>query len=106
MPKVQQPDTAGQEGGAPLGVPPAGPRYTPAAARTITETARRSRDHRAADQGERVQPMRGFEDTYVDIVDYIIRITDRIWEDQDVGYIYDTYAQGCRVNDDGGPKNG
>ena len=36
--------------------------------------------------------MRGFEDTYVDIVDYIVRITDRIWEDQDVGYIYDTYA--------------
>ena len=29
--------------------------------------------------------MKGFEDTYVDIVDYIIRITHRIWEDQDVG---------------------
>ena len=41
--------------------------------------------------------MRGFEDGYVDIVDWIIRITDRIWEDQDVGYIYDTYRTGCRV---------
>ena len=33
-------------------------------------------------------------------------ITDRIWEDQDVGYIYDTYRAGCRVYDDGGPKYG
>jgi hypothetical protein len=53
-------------------------------------------------RGERRQPMRGFEDTYVDIVDYIVRITHRIWEDQDVGYIYDTYAPGCRVFDDAG----
>jgi len=29
----------------------------------------------APDQGERRQPMPGFEDTYVDIVDYIVRIT-------------------------------
>ncbi len=56
--------------------------------------------------GERRQPMRGFEDTYVDIVDYIIRDTHRIWEDQDVGYIYDTYAPGCRVHDDEGMKYG
>lgn len=54
----------------------------------------------------RRQAMRGFEETYVDIVDYIVRITHRIWEDQDVGYIYDTYAPGCRVYDDGGPKYG
>lgn len=47
--------------------------------------------------------MRGFEDGYVDIVDWIIRITDRIWEDQDVGYIYDTYRPGCRVFTDSGP---
>ena len=44
------------------------------------------------ERGPRRQSMRGFEDTYVDIVDYIVRITHRIWEDQDVGYIYDTYA--------------
>jgi predicted ester cyclase len=55
---------------------------------------------------ERRQPMRGFEDTYVDIVDYILRITSRIWDDQDVGYIYDTYAPGCRVFDDNGMKYG
>jgi predicted ester cyclase len=59
-----------------------------------------------AERGERRQPMRGFEDTYVDIVDYIVRVTHRIWEDQDVGYIYDTYTAGCFVYDDGGAKYG
>ncbi len=59
------------------------------------DTARAGRE-----RGERRQPMRGFEDTYTDIVDYIVRITHRIWEDQDAGYIYDTYAPGCLVNDD------
>lgn len=52
--------------------------------------------------GERRQSLSGFEDTYTDIVDYIVRITHRIWEDQDVGYIYDTYAPGCRLYDDSG----
>lgn len=52
--------------------------------------------------GERRQSLRGFEDTYTDIVDYIVRITHRIWEDQDVGYIYDTYSPGCRLYDDSG----
>ncbi|MDQ6658096.1 MAG: ester cyclase, partial [Actinomycetota bacterium] len=56
--------------------------------------------------GERRQPMRGFDQTYVDIVDYILRDTSRIWDEQDVGYIYDTYAPGCRVYDDNGMKYG
>jgi len=56
--------------------------------------------------GERRQPMRGFDPTYLDIVDYILRDTSRIWDQQDVGYIYDTYAPGCRVYDDNGMKYG
>jgi predicted ester cyclase len=56
--------------------------------------------------GPRRQPMRGFDETYVDIVDYILRDTSRIWDEQDVGYIYDTYAPGCRVYDDNGMKYG
>jgi len=36
--------------------------------------------------------MRGFEATYGDIVDYSVRITHRIWEEGDMGYIYETYA--------------
>ena len=62
-----------------------------------TDTLRSERS-----RGERRQSMRGFEDTYIDIVDYIVRITDRIWEYQDVGYIYDTYAPACMVFDDRG----
>ncbi|MFN6936078.1 MAG: hypothetical protein ACK4NZ_13135, partial [Tsuneonella sp.] len=38
--------------------------------------------------GQRTQPMRGFEDRFPDIVDYIVRITDEIWMDRAVGYIY------------------
>ena len=83
--------------GAPL-------RFTPAPDFSISVRERRTRDLRSAEQGERVQPMRGFEDGYVDIVDWVIRITDRIWEDQDVGYIYDTYSTGCRVYTDSGPQ--
>ncbi len=55
---------------------------------------------------ERVHPMRGFEETYVDIVDYIVRITHRIWEEKDIGYIYDTYRHNSRVYDDFGLQYG
>ena len=48
------------------------------------------------------QPMRGFETTYINIVDYIVRITHRIWEEKDIGYIYDTYSHDCKVWDDFG----
>ena len=55
---------------------------------------------------ERRQPMRGFEDQYKDIIDYIVRITHRIWEEKDIGYIYDTYRHNCRVTDDAGLQYG
>ena len=47
--------------------------------------------------GARTQPMRGFEDHFVDIVDYIVRITDEIWMERAVGRIYDTYDASCTV---------
>lgn len=56
--------------------------------------------------GGRRQPMRGFEDTYVDIVDYIVRITHRIWEEKEIGYIYNTYRHNARVTDDFGLQYG
>ena len=56
--------------------------------------------------GERRHPMRGFEPTYTDIIDYIVRITHRIWEEKDIGYIYDTYSHDCRVWDDVGLQYG
>ncbi|MDK1082083.1 MAG: ester cyclase [Anaerolineae bacterium] len=55
---------------------------------------------------ERVQRMRGFDDTYIDIIDYIVRVTHRIWEDKDIGYIYETYKHNSRVWDDYGLQYG
>ena len=98
-----QPSPDGAEPGAAIGRVQ---RFTPAPDYSISVRGRRSRDLRSPDQGERIQPMRGFEDGYVDIVDWIIRITDRIWDDQDVGYIYDTYRSACRVFTDSGPQYG
>ena len=61
----------------------------------------RIRHARTADllrpQGPRTQPMAGFEDKFVDIVDYIVRITHEIWVDRAIGYIYDTYDANCVV---------
>ena len=56
--------------------------------------------------GERMHSMRGFEATYSDIIDYIARITHRIWEEKDIGYIYDTYAHNSKVYDDFGLQYG
>ena len=53
-----------------------------------------------------VQSMCGFEDTYRNIIDYIVRITHRIWEDRDVEYILDTYSQDSKVFDDYGLQLG
>ena len=57
------------------------------------QDARRSASHAAA----RTQPMAGFEDRFTDIVDYIVRITDEIWMQRAVGYIYDTYDASCTI---------
>ena len=48
------------------------------------------------------QSMRGFESTYQNIIDYIVRITYKIWEDRDVEYIRDTYSDASLVYDDYG----
>ena len=45
----------------------------------------------------RTQPMAGFEDSFTDIVDYIIRITEQIWTDRAVGRVYDTYDANCTI---------
>jgi predicted ester cyclase len=52
------------------------------------------------------QSLRGFEDTYQNIVDYIVRITYKIWEDRDVEYIADTYSDQSEVFDDYGLQHG
>ena len=47
---------------------------------------------------EPTSTLRGFEPQYKTISDYIVRITHRIWEEADVGYIYDTYSHQCTVH--------
>ena len=52
------------------------------------------------------QRLRGFDPVYRNIIDYIVRITYRIWEDRDIGYIRDTYSAESRVFDDYGLQLG
>jgi predicted ester cyclase len=70
------------------------------------------RNVRAPDQrinapgGARGQAMRGYEDTFTDIVDFILRVTHRIWEEKAVGYLYEHYAHNVRVAHDLGASYG
>jgi predicted ester cyclase len=74
---------------------------------TISLAAKGGTDRLLLNPGaERMQRMRGFEETYVDIIDYIVRITHRIWEEKQIGYIYDTYRHNARVTDDSGLQYG
>ena len=52
------------------------------------------------------QALAGFEETYRNIIDYIVRITYRIWEDRDVEYIRETYHDASRAYDDYGLQLG
>ena len=52
------------------------------------------------------QSLNGFEATYRNIIDYIVRITYRIWEDRDVEYIRATYAEDAKTYDDYGLQLG
>ena len=52
------------------------------------------------------QSMKGFEAQYKNIIDYIVRITYTIWEEKNIGYIYDTYSKDCRVWDEFGLQFG
>jgi predicted ester cyclase len=49
-------------------------------------------------EGGRRQPMRGFQDDYVDFVHYIVKCTHDIWEKSGYGLIYTHYAQHTRVH--------
>jgi hypothetical protein len=37
--------------------------------------------------------MRGYEDTFSDIIDFIVRVTHRIWEEKAIGYLYEHLLQ-------------
>jgi predicted ester cyclase len=50
-----------------------------------------------APAGDHGGNMRGFDAEFTDIVDYILRITYRIWEGKQVGLIDDYYSNDCPV---------
>ncbi len=52
------------------------------------------------------QSLKGFEATYRNIIDYIVRITYRIWEVREPAYIRKTYHAQSRVFDDYGLQRG
>jgi predicted ester cyclase len=52
------------------------------------------------------QDLIGFEPQYENIVDYIVKITHRIWEEGDMGYIYDTYAKNLDLHTGYGTASG
>ncbi|MBV9282100.1 MAG: ester cyclase [Chloroflexi bacterium] len=45
----------------------------------------------------RRQPLHGFDEDYVDIVDYIVRCTHKIWEERGIGLIYTHYNHNTPV---------
>jgi hypothetical protein len=52
------------------------------------------------------QSMQGFHPDYVDIVDYIIRVTHRIWEEKNIGLIYTSYGHNAQVHSSDGEVYG
>lgn len=56
--------------------------------------------------GQRRQSLRGFEDHYSDIIDFIVRATHFVWEEKNVGYIYEFYGMESKVQDDSGQQFG
>ncbi len=53
--------------------------------------------HDSAPPGAGGGAMQGFDPEFTDIVDYILRITYRIWEGKQVGLCRDYYAEDCPV---------
>jgi predicted ester cyclase len=63
----------------------------------VLQVERRDFTQLAPENRARVQSMRGFDDCYTDIVDYIVRCTHKIWDERDVGLIYTHYTHNCIV---------
>jgi hypothetical protein len=51
-------------------------------------------------------PMRGFDPEFRDLPDFIVKITERIWEGRGIGLIRQWYAADCLVHTSMGPASG
>ena len=56
--------------------------------------------------GPRRQPLEGFDDAYLDIVDYIVRCTHKIWEERQHHLILTHYTKDCAIHTLGGEVEG
>ena len=75
--------------------PPTDPSAADGDPRGVLQVERRDYPQLAPHDRPRAQSMRGFDDIYTDIVDYIVRCTHRIWDERDVGLIYSHYTHNC-----------
>ena len=73
---------------------------------SISLRTRMSTDQQLHYPGPRKQSMRGFEDHYTDIVDFIVRGTHRAWEEKDIGYVYDFYKHNILIRDEDSVRSG
>ncbi|MBP7691557.1 MAG: ester cyclase [Anaerolineales bacterium] len=80
---------------------PAGPRRNPADY-SISLRTKFGTDQQLLRPGRPRQSMRGFEPHYTDIIDFIVRATHKVWEEKDIGYIYELYSHRTPVTDDYG----
>ena len=64
---------------------------------SVTRVRHRTEPEMLGGKGGERQPLAGFPERYVDIVDYIVRITREIWIDGAIGLIYDTYDPNCVI---------
>lgn len=55
---------------------------------------------------EKRQALEGFDPEYNDILDYILKITHRIWEERGIGVIYDTYHNNITVHTSSSSRTG
>ncbi len=76
------------------------------AQRDITDVPHTDIDHLLNPSTVRRQPMQGFAEEYVDIVDYIVRCTHKIWEEKAVGLIYTHYAHNVLIHTTDGQTYG
>lgn len=67
----------------------------------ITDVAGRDASKLLHPDGRRRQSLAGFDDDYVDIVDYIVRCTHKIWEEKGIGLIYTHYRHNVIVHTTG-----
>jgi len=67
----------------------------PIKAERVKQVERHDYPDLAPQDAPRSQSLRGFDDIYTDIVDYIVRCTHRIWDERDIGLIYTHYTHNC-----------